>query len=146
MSLEQIREQIREHTQEQAAIIAQPVSRADVERCVRDVVQDVATDCNHLHRLAAGAPAPLLRVRADDAVDLLPIFIRMMGAAAVTKALLRGLDDIPEGLAPAAREARLAAIVEELATLGHAEEALCRSEGHARRPDADPACVLALQP
>lgn len=147
-----IREQIAALKIEQAAIFAQPVSRDAVAQAVRDGVKDCepiseAQTLQTLRRLAAGQPAPLLTVRAGTvAIDLLPMFIRMMGTAAVTKALLRGLDDIPEGLAPEARTNRLADIVAELRALEGSEETLIRESGEAiaRRADADPAVVLAL--
>lgn len=147
-----IREQIATLKIEQAAIISRPVSREAVAQAVRDGIKDCETiseaqTLQTLQRTAAGLPAPLLTVRAGTvAIDLLPMFIRMMGTAAVTKALLRGLDDIPEGLAPEARTNRLADIVAELRALETSEEALIRESGDAiaRRPDADPAAVLAL--
>ncbi len=79
-------------------------------------------------------------------IDLLPVFIRMLGAAAVTKALLKDIDSIPAGLQPEARTERLAAIVAELRALESVEETLIRDSGEAiaRRADADPAAVLAL--
>lgn len=147
-----IREQIAALKTEQAAIIAQPVSRDSVAQAVRDGVKDCepiseAQTLQTLQRLAAGQPAPLLTVRAGPvAIDLLPVFIRMLGTAAVTKTLLRGLEDIPEGLAPEARTERLAVIVAELRALEGSEETLIRESCDAipRRTDADPASVLAL--
>ena len=147
-----IREQIATLKIEQAAIISRPVSREAVAQAVRDGIKDCETiseaqTLQTLQRTAAGLPAPLLTVRAGTvAIDLLPMFIRMMGTAAVTKALLRGLDDIPEGLAPEARTNRLADIVAELRALEGSEETLIRESGEdiARRADADPAVVLAL--
>lgn len=152
MTIQDIREQITALKNEQSAIISQPVSRAAVEQAVRDGVKDCesiseAQTLQTLQRLAAGQPAPLLTVRAGTvAIDLLPVFIRMLGTAAVTKALLRGLDDIPVGMAPEARTERLAAIVVELRALEGDEETLIRESGDVitRRPDADPAVVLAL--
>jgi hypothetical protein len=152
VTIHEIREQIAALKGKQAAIIAQPVCRAAVEQAVRDGVQDAAPlaeaqTLQTLQRLAAGQPAPLLTVRAGPvAIDLLPVFIRMLGTAAVTKALLRGLDDIPVGLDPDARTNRLAAIVAELRALEGSEETLIRESGEVipRRTDADPAVVLAL--
>lgn len=151
MTIELIREQITALKGEQAAIISQPFSRDAVERAVRDGVKDCesiseAQTLHTLQRLAAGQPAPLLSVRESSSIDMLPIFVRMLGTAAVTKALLRGLDYIPAGLAPEARASRLAAIVAELHTLESSEEQLIRDGGEAitRRVDADPAAVLAL--
>ena len=153
MTINEIREQIAALKGEQAAIITQPVSRADVEQAVRDGVRGCepfseAAILQTLQRLAAGQPAPLLTVRAGPVViDLLPVFIRMLGAAAVTKALLKDIDSIPAGLQPEARTERLAAIVTELQTLETDEETLIRESGDdaiPRRPDADPAAVLAL--
>ena len=151
MKIEQIRDQIAALQAERTAIIEQPVSRAAVEQAVRDGVKDCesvseAQTLQTLQRLAAGQPAPLLSVRAGSSIDLLPVFVRMLGTAAVTKALLRGLDDIPVGLAPDARTKRLAAINAELAALELQEEALIRDGGEVihRRVDADPAAVLAL--
>ena len=152
MTIQDIREQIAALKNEQAALILQPVSRAAVVQAVRDGVKDCETiseaqTLQTLQRLAAGQPSPLLTVRAGPvAIDLLPVFIRMLGAAAVTKALLRGLDDIPVGLDLDARTNRLAAIVVELRALEGDEETLIRESGGAipRRADADPAVVLAL--
>ena len=152
MTIQDIREQIAALKNEQSAIISQPVSRAAVEQAVRDGVKDCesiseAQTLQTLQRLAAGQHSPLLTVRAGPvAIDLLPVFIRMLGAAAVTKALLRGLDDIPVGLDLDARTNRLAAIVVDLRALEGKEETLIRESGDVitRRPDADPAVVLAL--
>lgn len=151
-----LREQIAALKSEQATIIAQPVSRDAVAQSVRDGVQDAAPQSEQqslatLQRLATGQPAPLLTVKAmtphgPATIDLLPVMIRMLGTAAVTKALLRGLDDVPDGLAPEALAKRLATIVAELRALEVGEETLIRESGGviARRPGADPAAVLAL--
>ena len=151
MTIELIREQITALKGEQAAIISQPFSRDAVERSVRDCVKDCesiseAQTLHTLQRLASGQPAPLLSVREGSYIDLLPVFVRMLGTAAVTKALLRGLDSIPVGLVPEARTDRLAAILAELRALEGSEETLIRESGEAinRRADADPAAVLAL--
>ena len=151
MTIDQIREQIDALKIEQAHIIGQPVSRAAVEQAVRDGVRDCesisdAQTLQTLQRLASGQPAPLLSVRENSYIDLLPVFVRMLGTAAVTKALLRGLDDIPIGLRPDARTDRLKSLYAELRILEISEETLIRESGEAitRRADADPAAVLAL--
>lgn len=152
MTINEIREQIAALKIEQAAIITQPVSREAVAQAVRDGVRGCeplseAAVLQTLQRLAAGQPAPLLQVRAGPVViDLLPVFIRMLGAANVIKALLKDIDSIPVGLQPEPRTERLAAIVAELRTLESSEEKLIRDSGEAipRRADADPAVVLAL--
>lgn len=151
MSIEKIRNKIAALQAEKNSITDQPVSRAAVEQAVRDGVKDCesiseAQTLQTLQRLAAGHPAPLLSVREGGTINLLPVFVRMLGTAAVTKALLRGLDDIPVGLAPDARTKRLAAITAELAALEITEEELIRDGGEvtARRVDADPAAVLSL--
>ena len=151
MTIEIIREQIAALKHEQAAIISQPFSRAAVEQAVRDGVKDCesiseAQTLHTLQRLASGQPAPLLSIREGSRIDLLPVFVRMLGTAAVTKALLRGLDDIPLGLRPDARTDRLKSLYAELRILEISEETLIRESGEAitRRADADPAAVLAL--
>jgi hypothetical protein len=150
--LSTIREQIAALKIEQAVIVAQPVCRDAVAQAVRDGVKDCesiseAQTLQTLQRMAAGQPAPLLHVQAGPvAINLLPLFIRLMGTAAVTKALLRGLDKIPEGLAQDTRAKRLTAITTELRSLERSEETLIRQSGETipRRGDADPAIVLAL--
>lgn len=154
-----IREQIKNLQAEQAAIAQQVNSRDAVRQIVRDGVRDCEPiseghTLQTLQRIAAGQPAPLLTVRAMTphgpvTVDLLPVFIRLLGAAAVTEALSRGLDEIAVGLDTEARIARADAITDELHKLGESEERLIRKseasgEIIARRPDANPACVLAL--
>jgi hypothetical protein len=149
--IQQIRDQIAALQAEKTSITEQPICRAAVEQAVRDGVKDCesaseAQTLQTLQRLAAGQPAPLLSVRAGSSIDLLTVFVRMLGTAAVTKALLRGLGEIPVGLAPEARSSRLAAITAERAALELQEEQLIRDGGDItpRRVDADPAAVLAL--
>lgn len=152
-----VRESIQALKIEAARIESQSCSRDHVQRAVHDGVRDGESEAHSpqtLQRLAAGQPATLLTVKAmtshgQVSIDLLPIFIKVLGAPAVTKALLRGLDDIPVGLNPDARATRLEAIKTELYRLETSEEATIREaenagEVIARRPEADPRCVLAL--
>lgn len=147
---------------DRATILAQQRSRQQVTEHVREAVSDVvdtaaADNMLTLKRLAAGQTASLLTVNVSAmtphgpvyvAVDLLPVMVRLLGAAAVRKALLAGIDDLPEGLTPAERTKRLAALDDELDTLQTQEENLIRGaarDGHdiPRRPDAEARFVLA---
>jgi hypothetical protein len=152
-----IRESIHALQIEAAGIEFQWRSRDHVQEAVHEGVRGGESEAHTLptlQRLAAGQPAPLLTVKAMTphgtvSIDLLPIFIKVLGAPAVTKSLLRGLDDIPVGLNPDARATRLETIKTELHRLETSEESTIREaenagEAIARRPEADPRCVLAL--
>ena len=147
---------------ERAALEAQPRSRQQVPEFVRDGVRDVESAAASgtlltLERLAAGQPADLLTVTASAmthhgpvlvTVDLLPVMVRLLGVATVRRALLVGIDSLPEGLEPAARNHRLQPLTSELHDLQTREESLIRDAAIAgqdipRRSNADPAYVLA---
>lgn len=158
------RDQIQGLKTEHVRLVAQPRSRQQVTEFVRDGVRDIETSAASetalmLERLAAGQPAELLTVNASAmtpqgpvsvSINLLPVMVRLLGGAAVRKALLLGAEDIPEGMAPAAREKRLTAISGELDDLQLQEEHLIREaaldgQDIPHRFDADPAYVLALE-
>ena len=154
-----IREHIKTLQAEQVSIVQQVNSRDAVRQTVRDGVRDCepvseGQTLQTLQRIAAGQPAPLLTVRAMTphgpvTVDLLPVFIRLLGAEAVTEALSRGMDEIAVGLDTEARTARADTITDEIGRLGNTEEQLIRrseasGEIIARRADAEARFVLAL--
>lgn len=147
---------------DRAAILAQQRSRQQVTEHVREAISDVvdtaaADNMLTLKRLATGQTTSLLTVNVSAmaphgpvhvAIDLLPVMVRLLGAAAVRKALLAGIDDLPEGLTPAERAKRLAGLDDELDTLQTQEERLIREaaldgQDIPRRPDANPVIVLA---
>lgn len=161
--IQDLRGKITELRAEYSAMVAQPRCRDEVSRLVRDGVQDAAgvgerQTARTLAQLAAGLPVDLLAVNVSAMtaqgpvqvrIDLLPVMVRLLGAAAVRKALTAGVDAIPEGLPSDARAERLAAVTAELVDLQTKEENLIREAADAgqdipRRPDAGARFVLAL--
>lgn len=131
--------------------------RAEIERTVAHWHQrGAAVLVREVQRAALGAAPDLLTAHgtgpaaggiANVRLDLGPLLVSVMGAAAVRKALLATLDAVPEGLGAEARAARLAEIDADLDRLEAEEEKLVEmseldGDPIARRPDARPEIVL----
>lgn len=85
---------------------------------------------------------------ASFSLDLGPLLISVLGKATVKKSLLALVEQLPDGLEPAAKAKRLEAIDAELLRLETEEEALIvqleqAGESILRRPDARPEIILA---
>jgi hypothetical protein len=164
-AIQKIRKQIEERSAAFSTVWRQQTSRAEVAALVDDrIASYAATGAASrklaIDRLADGQPAGLFTVVATVntdqgpypvAIDLGPLLTQLLGTRVVRKALEAALQDVPEGLEPAAREQQITNIFAELDGLQRLEENLIRAaalDGHdiPRRPDADPAVVLALEP
>ena len=132
--------------------------RAEIERTVAHwSLLGAATLTREVQRAALGAAPELLTAHgagpaaggvANMRLDLGPLLVSVLGAAAVRKALLATLDAVPEGLDAEARAARLAEIDADLDRLEAEEEKLVEmseldGDPIARRPDARPEIILA---
>jgi hypothetical protein len=148
--IEALRDQIRARHGERTALAAQTRSRDEVRQKVAGIVaewQRVARTQNslHLRLLAHGQHPSLLDLTADKSLG--PLLVLMLGAGDVEHALLASIDDVPEGLPTADREARASAIGAELDALEQEEEEVIvqaedAGEFVVRRGDARPEIVL----
>ncbi|RJG00338.1 hypothetical protein [Noviherbaspirillum sedimenti] len=106
----------------------------------------------NMARAAAGYPSEFLTVHVRGMpVDLGPLFVLLLGADAVRKAITKHLPSVPEGLGPLVRTRRLAELSDELHQVQIEEETLIREAEAAGevipyRPDADPAYTLTWRP
>lgn len=131
--------------------------RAEIERTVTDWQErGAAALTREVQRAALGATPDLLAVHgagsaaggvAHVRLDLGPLLVSVLGAAAMRKALFATLEQVPEGLDAAARAARLVEIDAELDRLeAQEEQAIEMSELDGdpieRRGDARPEIVL----
>lgn len=153
------------HT-ERAALLAQPVSRADVLRRVDDALthwhtQGMAALSIELERATAGGRADIFTLRgnaittgqpgaAPFALDLGPLLVALIGVAPLRKLVAQAAERVPAGVESKARSSRLAMIAAELDDLEREEEqqiVLREIDGMPvdRRADARPEIVLAAQ-
>jgi hypothetical protein len=159
--IEALRGQIQKLQAERQALEQQPRSRNEVARKVRAMVQEWQSEGARLNRLhllwLAGGDhgGQLLSAETVDTgsagiyAALGPAMVAMVGAEQVTARLLAGIEHVPKGLDTAERQARIAAIGDELDKLEADEEGLisaAEAEGAEvlRRPDARPEIVLTL--
>ena len=103
----------------------------------------------NLLRVGGSAHTPAHALVAKVSADLGPLLVSLLGPASIEAALLRDIESIPEGLAPAEKAARLAEIEAELDRLEREEEALIEASAESgepipRRADANPAIVLGM--
>lgn len=159
-----LRNDIKAKTAELVALKAQPRSRAQVAALAAEVVAKCAATGGDQMRqavecLAAGQHAGLFTVTGSAMtvhgpvtlnIDLGPVLAHLLGAKVMRSALQTALTNIPEGLDPAARVERTAAIELELEDLQTAEERLIREAAHVgqdipRRHDAAARIVLACE-
>ncbi len=162
--LEALRERIRALKSERLEIIAQPLSRATVQRLTERVVDEAHRQGKRalgiaIARAAAGQALAPLSVRASGAIDgatgtaklsmdLSPLLVTLLGQDRVKELLLQACDDLPEGLDPPARILRLAKIDADLEALERDEEdriVELENQGVSimRRPDARPELIIA---
>lgn len=145
-----VRERMQVLRAERAALHAQPRTRDDVRAKVIATVDEWHAQARKRHewnlrQIASGQHAWLVDVGRSD--NLGPLWTLMQGRDAVERALLDGIDLIPQGVTEAQRAARLAEIATEMGTAEVEEECLieeAESNGERvwRRGDADPAVVL----
>lgn len=163
-TLKQLRERIAALQTERASINALRRSREQVQATVdrwlsTAEAQGKAALQLAVDRVQAGQALAPCQVHGNAAVyqspgaapfsiDLGPLLVALVGKAAIQKRLATLVDDLPDGLAPTAREQRLTAIDAELLRLETEEEARIvemeqAGEPVLRRPDARPEIVLA---
>jgi Flp pilus assembly protein TadB len=163
-TLNQLRERISELQSERASINALRRSREQVQATVDRWLSTAEAQGKAALQLAvdraqAGQALAPCQVHGNAAVyqspgaapfsiDLGPLLVALVGKAAIHKRLSTLVDDLPDGLAPTAREQRLTAIDAELLRLETEEEARIvemeqAGEPVLRRPDARPEIVLA---
>jgi hypothetical protein len=162
--IENLRAQIAEKHGTFMDVANQYTSRARATRMADERIEKYAASgaasCKWaIDKLAAGHPAGLFVVTAtvntDQGsypvrIDLGPLLTQLLGTKAVRKSLDAMLQAVPEGLPHATRAERMDALNDELDLLETQEEHLIREAELtgltiARRPDADPAIVLARE-
>ena len=161
ISVDKVRAQIPKLQREREALLNQVRSRNEVGAEINRQAQrsaDVA-DAHidrSLQQLACGDTLNPLTIRTfghvredgtvDVSIDLAPWLVAAVGADKVAAMFLDRLGVVPVSLDAPAREARLAAIAEELDQLELAEERLVEASNGAikRRPDARVEIVLSI--
>jgi hypothetical protein len=159
-----LRETIATRQRERQALLKQSRSRTEVVAVVDQLVQHWdAEGCSalatELLRVAEGGPPEFLTVKgiavvpsapcaASFAIDLSPILVSVLGAAAVRAAILDAIEQVPTGLPASERRTRVREIDAELDQLEGDEERLIEESEAAGRPiarraDARPEIVLA---
>ncbi|ODV42264.1 hypothetical protein AWV79_28230 [Cupriavidus sp. UYMMa02A] len=162
--IEGIRSQISALHAERAALVAQPVSRAEVLRRVDGVLdhyhqQGMAALSTELQRAAVGGRVDLFALQGNALMDGKPgalplsldagaLLVALIGVAPLRKLIVQAAECVPAGVETKARNARLAMIAAELDALERDEEhliVLSEIDGSPidRRFDARPEIVLA---
>ncbi|HJW56899.1 MAG TPA: hypothetical protein VJ577_16655 [Burkholderiaceae bacterium] len=152
-----LRDRIAAIKAEREAIEAQRRSRKEVGAYVDDAVSHWSAEADaivktNMTRAAAGYPAEFMTVHVRGmSVDLGPLFVLLVGADTVRKAINKGLATVPEGHGPLVRTRRLSELSDDLHQAQIDEENLIREAEQAGeeidyRADADPAYTLTWRP
>ena len=155
--ISQVRARIAALETERETIEAQRRSRKEVSAHIDKAMTHWSNESDaiiktNMARAAAGYPAEFLTVHVRGVpVDLGPLFVLLLGAKDVRDALNKGLQTVPEGLAPLVRSRRLSDISDALHQAQIEEEKLIRQaeqdgEIIPYRADANPLYTLTWRP